>query len=221
MAVMRLPTIDPELFVRLVQPPLEAKDLEGLLALLKARWTPDQIAAVLSCDRTDARKVAALSLSLVGGKCCLDALLKTLKDPDPVINELAEHALWSIWFRLGTEEANQELARGSRALNDRDFETAERHFARAIEFDEDFAEAYNQRAIGRYLQERYEESIADCLHAVRLMPCHFGAWAGMGHCHAHLGQLAEAIDSYQRAMEINPHLDCVREAIRELRRRVG
>jgi len=49
------------------------------------------------------------------------------------------------------------------------------------------------------------------------MPCHFGAWAGMGHCHAHVGRLDEALKSYERALSINPHLDGVREAVNELR----
>jgi tetratricopeptide (TPR) repeat protein len=38
----------------------------------------------------------------------------------------------------------------------------------------------------------------------------------MGHCHAHEGRLPEAINCYQRALEINPHLDGVRQAICEL-----
>jgi len=36
------------------------------------------------------------------------------------------------------------------------------------------------------------------------MPCHFGAWAGLGHCYAHEGRLAEAVEAYERALEINP-----------------
>jgi cytochrome c-type biogenesis protein CcmH/NrfG len=51
------------------------------------------------------------------------------------------------------------------------------------------------------------------------MPSHFGAWAGLGHCHAHLGNLGEALESYERALEINPHLSCVREMVSELRRK--
>ena len=48
------------------------------------------------------------------------------------------------------------------------------------------------------------------------MPCHFGAWAGMGHCFLHLGQLDHAIRAYQRAIAINPHLECVRQTLAEI-----
>jgi tetratricopeptide (TPR) repeat protein len=85
--------------------------------------------------------------------------------------------------------------------------------------DPAFAEPHNQRAIGRYLQERYAESIEDCQEAVKRMTCHFGAWAGMGHCHAHLGRPREAIAAYEQALAVNPHLCCIREAVQELRRR--
>lgn len=194
--------------------------MEGLLCHLKRHYSPDQITALLSCRDCDARKVAALSLSLVGGRCCIDPLAERLRDPDVMTNQMAEHALWSIWFRCGTQAANAELARGTQCLSDRKFECAFKHFGRAIELDPDFAEAYNQRAIVRYLQERYEESIDDCGRTVENMPLHFGAWAGMGHCHAHLGRLRDAVECYRRALSINPHLDGIPQTIQELQKRI-
>jgi tetratricopeptide (TPR) repeat protein len=110
-----------------------------------------------------------------------------------------------------------ELCRGSKALNRRDFDRAMEHFSRAIELDPTFAEAYNQRAIVHYLREAYEDSIADCLRTIERMPCHFGAWAGMGHCHAHGGRLAEAVRCYEKALKINPHLEGARQAVQEMR----
>jgi len=212
--------IDPCRFVESVTPLLESQDLEGLLCHLKKNYTPDQITSLLSCPDCDARKVAALALSLVGRSCCIPAVAERLKDPDPMTNQMAEHALWSIWFRCGSAGANEELARGTQCLSDRKFDCAFKHFGRAVELSPDFAEAYNQRAIAYYLQERFEESLIDCHHAVRLMPSHFGAWAGLGHCYAHLNQPREAIKAYEKALAINPHLDCIKQAVSELRKQV-
>jgi tetratricopeptide (TPR) repeat protein len=214
--------IDPCRFVAAVKPRLEANDLDGMLSLLKSTWTADQIVSLLSCSSCDARKVAALALSLVGGKCCVPPLVERLKDPDRMVNEMAEHALWSIWLRSSDNpQANHQVARGSQALDRREFDHAIRHFDRAIELDPGFAEAYNQRAIAHYLQEHYEPSIADCHRAVERMPSHFGAWAGLGHCYAHQGRLAEALEAYERALEINPHLSCIQEMIGELKRKTA
>jgi tetratricopeptide (TPR) repeat protein len=217
-----LTAIDPSQFVHLVEPLLVRQDLAGLLLLLKTNWTPEQIRDLLRSPHTDARKVALLALALVGPCCCTEELSYHLKDPDPVINELAEHALWAIWFRSGkAPEANQLVCRGAEALNTRNFTRAIELFSQAIHTDPDFAEAYNQRAIAYYLSEDYQLSIADCRRAIRRMPCHFGAWAGMGHCHAHLEQISSALECYETALAINPHLHCVEETVWELKKRLS
>jgi tetratricopeptide (TPR) repeat protein len=210
--------IDPCRFVEAVQPLLARRDAAGLLELLRSSWSPAQIVSLLSCPSCDARKVAALALSLVGGACCIEELSQALRDPDPMVNEMAEHALWSIWFRMGSCDAKAALQRGSDALDNRDLDAAIEHFTQAIQADPNFSEAYNQRALAHYLADRYEQSIEDCQQAVRRMPCHFGAWAGMGHCYAHLSNFAEAVRCYERALEINPHLACIREGLDELRK---
>lgn len=216
----RSSTIDPEGFVRAVQPVLEQKDLSGLLEFLKQNWTAEQIVSLLKSRCCDARKVAALCLSLVGCNHCLDELARLLKDADPMVNEMAEHAMWSIWFRGGTPEANHQLARGALAMDRRDTEHAIKHFSKAIELCPEFAEAWNQRALARFLLERFEESIEDCRVAAKLLPIHFGAWTGMGHCHAHLGRVDDAVACYEKALEINPHLREIRSAVTELRDRL-
>jgi tetratricopeptide (TPR) repeat protein len=210
-------SIHPDEFVAAVKPLLERQDLCGLLQFLKSRWQPEQIVELLKSRHCDARKVAALALGLVGGKCCLGPLSEQLKDPDPIVNEMAEHALWSIWFRSGSCEANHHLAKGAQAMERQEMPEAIRHFTRAIEIDPKFAEAYNQRAIAHYLLEHFDESIDDCRRTTELMPCHFGAWAGMGHCHAHTGRLQQALKCYQKALSINPHLECLVEACDELK----
>jgi tetratricopeptide (TPR) repeat protein len=210
--------INPVDFVERVEPLLARKDLPGLLSLLKSHWTKDQIKGLLASRDHDARKVAMLALSLVGGPCCVPLIAEQLKDEEPCANQMAEHALWSIWFRSGSPEANGLLTEGAAALDQKDFAQAECLFTQAIATDPSFAEPYNQRAIVRYLTERFEDSVADCQATVQRMPCHFGAWSGMGHGYAHLGKIPDAIRCYTKALEINPHLECVAEGLRELRR---
>jgi tetratricopeptide (TPR) repeat protein len=209
--------IDPEQFIQTVQPLLERRDVCGLHGLLKSRWTCDQLRTLLHSDHLDAKKVGLLCLAMIGTECSIGDVAVELKHRDKMVNEMAEHALWSIWFRMGTPVANHELMRGAQALERKDFAHAIPHFDRAIEQCPQFAEPYNQRAIARYLLEEYEPSIADCARAIERMPCHFGALAGMGHCYAHLGRAREAVSAYQRALAVNPHLECVRQTVAELK----
>jgi tetratricopeptide (TPR) repeat protein len=214
--VNTVPTIDPVEFVSTIKPLIASNDARMLMQCLQERWSATQIAGLLDGENVDSRKVAAMCLGLIGRKCALEPLRRALADSDACVHQMAEHAMWSIWFKLGTEEANSQLIRGTMATERREFACACKHFSKAIELDPQFAEPFNQRAIVRYLQERYEESIADCRKAVRLMPCHFGAWAGMGHSFLHLGQLNHARRAYERALAINPHLDGVQQTLAEL-----
>jgi tetratricopeptide (TPR) repeat protein len=209
--------IDSAEFVSVLTPLIARNDVCAVVDSLEQRWTPTQIASLLAGEDVDARKVAALCLALVGRKCALEPLQRVLSDPDPIVHQMAEHAMWSIWFRAGTEEANCHLARGAMALEKRKFDCAHKHFGRAIELDPDFAEPYNQRAIANYLREEFTDSILDCRRAIERMPCHFGAWAGKGHSHANLGNIGEAIRCYSHALEINPGLDGIRQALEQLR----
>lgn len=213
--------IEPATFVSTVRPLLESNDTHGLIEAIKLRWNCGQIARLLQHSDADAKKVALVCLAMVGDRACLEAVQSQLTDPDVTINQMAEHALWSIWFRIGSPEANEQLCRGARLLGYRKHAAAIECFDKAIAADRDFAEAYNQRALARFMRDEFEESIADCRKAVRLMPGHFGAWAGMGHCFLHLCQMDHALRAYERALAINPHMTCVRQTVDEIRMRLG
>jgi tetratricopeptide (TPR) repeat protein len=176
-----------------------------------------QVVELLDGTDCDAQKVAALALSLIGTDSCLAALARQLRHKDRMVGQMAEHAMWSIWVRMGSEEAKSHFARGSMAFSNRDLEGALCKFSKAVQADPNFAEAYNQRAMVHYLREDFENSLADCLRATQIMPLHFGAWAGAGHCEACLGRPRQAIYCYERAKRINPHLECVDALITELR----
>lgn len=213
--------IDSDTFIAAVQPLLEQRDVAGMLHLLKSRWSCEQLESLVEYGSTDAKKVAALALGLVGPGCCTKSLSRLLRDPDPMVNRMAEHALWSVWFRSSTDPANHQLCRGAQAIDRGDYHHAISHFDRALAIDPDFAEAYNQRSLARYYLEDYPAAMADADAAIQRMPCHFGAWSGKGHCHAHLGQMRQALDAYRKALQVNPHLECIRESVEELEKRLG
>jgi Tfp pilus assembly protein PilF len=56
---------------------------------------------------------------------------------------------------------------------------------------------------------------------LQLNPLHFGAQAGMARCFMRLRKPRAALKAFRRAFEINPNLDGVEEAIRDLESALG
>ncbi len=209
-------TIDPKQFVELARQPLERRDTQALARLVHERWSHAQIVQLLGSDDPDARKLAALAIGFVGDRRCITALANCLRDPDPIVNQMAEHALWSVWFRAGTKQAQEYVQRGTELLTDKRLAEAIDAFTSASRLDPTYAEARNQRAITFYLMEDFHASIDDGQVVVQLMPAHFGAWAGLGHCWAHLGNTTRALSAYRRALSVYPRLGCVRQIVSEI-----
>lgn len=183
--------------------------MPSLLAAIRSHGGKAGLLRLLECKDADARKCAAMCVGLIGKSCCLPQLVNRLQDRDPMVRQMTENAMWSIWFRGNDPDAAAVLAKGVDALNARELFTATALCQQALQIDSEFGEAHNQLAVINYLQERFSDSIRHAQDALRLVPCHFGAWSGLGHCHCHLGNLDEALHCYRKALSIHPNLSCV------------
>jgi tetratricopeptide (TPR) repeat protein len=208
-------------FVSQVRPFFEARDAEALVRHLQMYWPHEQLRELCSCGHTDAAKVAATCLALTGTMEDNPVLAALLRTEDSTTVALAEHAMWSIWFRPSDARAGALMDEAVRLISQNELDTALSFLNELIRQKTNFAEAYNQRAIVYFLKESYHESLVDCFRTLRLNPFHFGALAGVGHCQASLGCLDLALEAYHRALQIHPHMDGIRQSIREIRRKSG
>ncbi|MEM9881535.1 MAG: tetratricopeptide repeat protein [Planctomycetota bacterium] len=209
-------TVRGETFLAAVTPALRRGDAEALSRTVRERWEPQQLCPLLRHADDEVRRAAAVTLGMVGGRSVVGCLVRCLSDPSEQVHRDAEDALWSVWFRNSGVEAGKRFRRGVLALTDDRLAEAIEHFNAALDLDHEFAEAYNQLAIAHYLGGEWAASIAACRQTLALMPSHFGALAGMGHCHAHLGQSDEAKDAYRRALTVNPRMPAIRSALARL-----
>ena len=199
-----------------ITPALADGKLAEALETVRKRWTTPQLIELLSHNSSDVRKVAALSLGLIGDKRAVQPLAVALHDTDAMVTQVAEHALWSVWFRLGKCAAICLVKHGNCHLHHGNYDVAVEKYSQAIAADPEFAEAYNQRAIAHYLGERFEQSVADCEATLARIPQHFGAMAGKGHCYAHLKQWPDARRCYRLALAIHPRLDGVAATLHQI-----
>lgn len=213
--------IDSAQFISIVRPALERRDADELARIVKTHWTKDQVCDLLVNGTVDARKVACLTLGLVGCMNCAECVSAALHDKDPVVCELAEHAMWSIWMRSGSPAAMMPFKRGLECLENARYAEAVPWLTKAIESDAEFIEAYNQRAIAHYMLEDFERTAADCRRAVELCPIHFGAMSGLGHCHAEMGDLQQSARCYRDALAVNPHMPAIAGALLKIEQRLN
>jgi tetratricopeptide (TPR) repeat protein len=213
--------VNADRFVNTLQPALAEGDLDRLLELVHEHWDTPQLCSLLKNSQVDVRRLAALVLGLISDRSAIGHLTRSLHDSDEHVHHYAEDALWSIWFRAGQDDAFEPFGEGLDSLAEEEFEDAVERFRETTHVDPEFAEAFNQWSIAAYMLGHWAESREAAQRAIALMPTHFGALAGLGHCHAHLGQVEEAIDCYRRALAVNPRMDAVLWAKRQLEIKAG
>jgi tetratricopeptide (TPR) repeat protein len=135
-----------------------------------------------------------------------------------------ERQIWTAWLTYRGDAGqgdpgivNRHMRQGVMSLRARNFDSAERSFARALEADPEFPEAWNRRATARRLRGDFEGSINDFAAALALEPRHFGALSGLGDIYLARNDLERARYAFERALEINPHLDGVRHRLDRVR----
>lgn len=207
-------------FVEQVRPFLERVDIEGLVQHLHQFWPPDSLKALLRCGHEDAACMALAGLSVVGRMEDCPAIAALLHDDDGLTADLAEHALWSIWFRAGGAGTHEQVVAAVRLISQGELDAACQQMTSVLAAHPDFAEAYHQMALVHFLQGNYVRAISFCQATLLLNCWHFGAMALLGHCYAATGQLDQACLAYQRALQLHPRLQGVRQAIHQIREAV-
>ena len=112
--------------------------------------------------------------------------------------------IWNIWYEVEDSKVIEYFKKGIQAMNVRNYPLAIRSFDNLIEEDPNFAEGWNKRATVHFMMGNFDESMKDIIKTLELEPRHFGALDGMGLIFIHKGQFQQAIDVYDKMLEIFP-----------------
>jgi len=192
---------------------LSVYDETGLLRYLKSTWPVTDLIKLLAHSDAAVVKVSATCLGLLGDPVATSALLASLPHEDAVVSTMAEFSLWSIWFMERGVSAQSLLRQAGWLAHAEAVSVLD---ALADRYP-DWAEPHNQRAIVNFKEHRFVEAIRDCRSVLAIQEHHFGAWAGMGHCYARLGEYARSLECYGRALVIHPRLSGIRQSQRVVR----
>ena len=112
--------------------------------------------------------------------------------------------IWDIWYEVDDPKVIEYFEKGIQAMRIRNYPLAVRFFNNLIEEDPNFAEAWNKRATVHFMMGDFDKSMQDIIKTLELEPRHFGALDGMGLIFIHQGQYQQAIDVYDKMLEIFP-----------------
>jgi len=130
-----------------------------------------------------------------------------------------EDQIWTIWHRYDGEVRGVEqwmrLGQLWNGVGDRI--QAHRYYTLVIEAAPDFAEGWNRRATVAYLLGDYAGSLEDIDRVLALEPRHFGALSGMGLVLLELDRPEEALEAFERTLEVNPYALGAQQNIQRLR----
>lgn len=151
----------------------------------------------------------------------IDFLLGALKAaPDEQSARHVERRIWALWATTPSDTAKLLTARANIAIAAKQYDTALKLLDVVVRLRPDYLEGWNRRAAVYYIQDRYEEALADLQQILSREPRHFGALAGLGIIMREIGDERRALIALRRAMEIDPHIERVPEMVRKLGEKV-
>ena len=125
-----------------------------------------------------------------------------------------EQRIWALWMPSGSDTCDLLMGRVQAATEQKDFELA------VIELKPSYTEAWNRRATMYFLQKDYGHALTDIREVLVREPRHFGALAGLGLILEEFGDDKDALKAYRHALAIDPRLEHVGEAVKNLREKV-
>jgi tetratricopeptide (TPR) repeat protein len=193
----------------------------GAAGVHAAALTREQALKGLDHAEVAPRIQAIERLAAIGRMADTDVLMRRLGDDDDDVRAAASDAIWQIWSRSGDPAIDRLFARGVEHMQSQSFDDALKVFDQIVRRKPAFAEGWNKRATVYFLLGENEKSLRDCDEVLKRNPRHFGALAGAGQIHLRLGHLQQALDFFQRALDVNPNLDAIRAAIPLLERKLN
>ncbi len=200
---------------------LDGQDAAAFIREVSRVYTQGTLQRLAEHDSARIRRAAVLALGFLGDYEANGTLGKALQDEDRLVRTIAEHGIRKVWTRVGDARQRRTLAVIIRLNESQRFHAAIRRASELLRDAEWMAEAWNQRAIAYYSIRHFDDAIHDCRQALEINPYHFAAAAGMGQAYLERGNLIAALESFRRALRLNPDLEAVRVQVARLVRLIG
>lgn len=118
----------------------------------------------------------------------------------------AEADIVASWNDSGSGTVDLLMERAGIAEQAGDEGLARSLYDRIVIIAPDYSEGWYRRAALFLRQENYSEALRDMNETLAVEPRHFPAWTGVAFVLEQLGSRKEALEAYEMALAIHPHL---------------
>lgn len=148
----------------------------------------------------------------------MDYLLELLQEPlDNESQKEIKGAIMRIWKLSRSEEIQQKMNNIGQLIKFRQYQDAEDTLSLIINEQNDFMDAYYQRAIIHYYQGEINQARSDLLSVLSLEPRHFDALRVLAFIYEKQNKQVEAYYTYKELEKILPHDEAVRDKLKFLK----
>ena len=192
---------------------LNDEDRARFIQQVSESYTLETLEYLARMGRRLTRRAAVLAVGFLGDFQQNETIGLALADSDRAVRMLADHNVRQIWRRQGTSGQRVLITRLEWLNSVSEYDQVIDEATALIRYDDQLAEAWNQRAIAFCSRRDYSLAIDDCRTTLAINSFHFPAAIGMGHCCLQLDDPISALDCFRQAIDINPDLDNLRGQI--------
>lgn len=200
---------------------LEDQNSAVFIKTVAQKYMVSSLERVVRIGDRIARRAGVLALGYLGEYESNHIVGCALIDEDRGVRTIAENAIRNLWCRVGSIEQRKKLRENSRLLQTKQFEEAIQKSTKLIHESPWIAESWCQRGTAYFHTGEYELSTNDCHQALEINPYHFTAAAGMGQCYLLRNNPVSALESFRRALRLNPNMEEVRAQVIRLQKAIN
>ncbi len=165
-----------------------------------------------------ARRGAILALGRLADYRANMTLGRALVDSDRGVRTLAEHNILRLWMRIGTPSQRRQLLAINEHLEEKKYDRVAQLATALIQEVPWIAQAWYCRGKAFFQLGQHEAATRDCHQALEINAYHFQAASIMGQAYLLLENPVASLESFRRALRLNPSMEEVRVQVIHLQR---
>jgi len=194
------------------------QDIDSYVRRVSSSYTVGGLQRLAAIGDRSARRGAVLGLGRLADYRANMTLGRALNDSDRGVRTLAENGIRRLWMRIGSPAQQRCLVAIAEHLEEKEYDRALQLATGLVQDAPWIAQGWYFRGKAFFQMEQHEAATQDCHQALEVNAYHFLAASVMGQAYVLQGDPVTALESFRRALRLNPSMEEVRAQVIRLQR---